>query len=75
MGLKPTEEPTDEQLQESFSILERIVGVETPIPLPIRPRDQPFSILERIVGVETDFEFTSDVGVMTFQYPRTDRWG
>ena len=64
-------------LDVSFSILERIVGVETPLwdKAQVLWTWITFSILERIVGVETD-PFPLNRGALyNFQYPRTDRWG
>ena len=57
LGLKRYEDLADELEKIPFSILERIVGVETagyyyPPPVP----HHAFSILERIVGVETEMQ-------------------
>ena len=58
-----------------FSILERIVGIETTSADHLRECvDGRFSILERIVGIETEIEVGERVAELVFQYPRTDRW-
>jgi len=58
-----------------FSILERIVVVETFAPQDKLDNLLPFSILERIVVVET-LDASGVVGTREiFQYPRTDRGG
>ena len=62
--------------QYAFSILERIVGVETEVTMSEKLEElEPFSILERIVGVETEIVVAEEPHDRNFQYPRTDRWG
>ena len=59
----------------SFSILERIVVVETEYDVEAAAQQIAFSIVERIVVVEThDLDDQGPDGVC-FQYPRTDRGG
>ena len=63
-------------LTQSFSILERIVGVETEVWFAWEGWSRlSFSILERIVGVETPAKRLLSSPLSIFQYPRTDRWG
>ena len=62
-------------LFNGFSILERIVGIETGPKCLVVPRSlSSFSILERIVGIETHVEIVGKAIERSFQYPRTDRW-
>ena len=64
------------QAIKSFSILERIVVVETVPQVDWRQCDpHTFSILERIVVVETIQHTLFHGDVIVFQYPRTDRGG
>jgi len=60
----------------SFSILERIVVVETRRPVLVLVECMSsFSILERIVVVETAMSNPMPQAMSIFQYPRTDRGG
>ena len=62
-------------IPSTFSILERIVVVETNLESRETLERLPFSILERIVVVETA-DRGHRAGVLdVFQYPRTDRGG
>ena len=59
----------------TFSILSRIVGVETSIRRGRAGVPQSFSILSRIVGVETGWGAGGRCPHLYFQYPQSDRWG
>ena len=58
-----------------FSILSRIVGVETLVRVLPAQAGGAFSILSRIVGVETSPLRARWTAVSFFQYPQSDRWG
>ncbi len=48
---------------------------ETLLDEAVAERRTAFSILERIVMGETEIEYTHEVPLPVFQYPRTDRDG